>query len=78
MGLFEARKKSCFALICNMFIANRRIYFSFLSAMPNLIFFCYYFITLSQSQKTIRSLIAFHSAQRTASVPVKVQLVSAE
>lgn len=29
MGLFEARKKSCFALICNMFIANRRIYFSF-------------------------------------------------
>lgn len=36
MGLSEARKKSCFALICNMFIANRRIYFFFLSAMSSL------------------------------------------
>lgn len=75
-GFIWSKKKShVFHLYVICLLQTEEFIFSFWVQCPVcLICFCCYLITLSQSQKTIRRLIAFHSAQRTASVPVKVQL----
>lgn len=78
-GFIWNKKKSHVLHLYVIYLLQTEFIFSFWVQCPIcLICFYYYLITLSQSQKTIRSLIAFHSVQRTASVPVKVQLVSAE